>query len=195
MNTTHHHDRACTWHLRRAASVLRMGGIIAYPTESVFGLGCDPRNGDAVLRLLALKNRDISQGLILVAARFSQLRPFVELLNPVRMRNVEASWPGPITWTFPTPSTTPGYLTGRHASLAVRVSAQSQVVALCNCFGGALVSTSANLSRRPAARTALDVRRHFGQLLDYILPGSVGGRRRPSEIRDGLTGGVFRPGG
>nr|VFK52710.1 MAG: L-threonylcarbamoyladenylate synthase [Candidatus Kentron sp. TUN]VFK53296.1 MAG: L-threonylcarbamoyladenylate synthase [Candidatus Kentron sp. TUN]VFK60483.1 MAG: L-threonylcarbamoyladenylate synthase [Candidatus Kentron sp. TUN] len=183
-----------TWHLRRAASILRRGSVIAYPTESVFGLGCDPRNGDAVLRLLALKNRNISQGLILIASRFSQLQPFVELLGPERMRNIQASWPGPTTWIFPTHPATPDYLTGHHASLAIRVSADPSVVALCEHFDGALVSTSANLSGRPPARTALDVRRYFGKRLDYILPGSVGGRRLPSEIRDGFTGRVLRAG-
>jgi len=183
-----------TWHLRRAAGVLRRGGVIAYPTESVFGLGCDPRNGDAVLRLLALKKRDIAQGLILVASGFFQLRPFVELPDPERMRHIDASWPGPITWIFPARSATPGYLTGRHASLAIRVSAEPSVVALCRHFGGALVSTSANPSGRPPARTVLGVRRYFGGRLDYVLPGSVGGRRLPSEILDSATGRVLRSG-
>nr|VFK45112.1 MAG: L-threonylcarbamoyladenylate synthase [Candidatus Kentron sp. TC] len=183
-----------TWHLRRAAGILRRGGIIAYPTEAVFGLGCDPENGDAARRLLALKSRDISQGLILIAAGFSQLRPFVEPLCQGHMRVIRASWPGPVTWILPARQTTPKYLTGCHASLAVRVSAEPSVVALCERFGGALVSTSANVSGHPPARTALDVRRYFGRRLDYILPGSVGGQRRPSEIRDGSTGRVLRPG-
>nr|VFK29917.1 MAG: L-threonylcarbamoyladenylate synthase [Candidatus Kentron sp. MB]VFK74996.1 MAG: L-threonylcarbamoyladenylate synthase [Candidatus Kentron sp. MB] len=182
------------WRLRRAASVLRKRGIIAYPTEAVFGLGCDPRDSDAVLRLIALKKRSIDQGLILVASGFSQLRPFVELLPPERMRDIEASWPGPVTWLFPARPTTPVSLTGRHASLAIRVSAEPSVAALCEHFGDALVSTSANPSGRPPARTALGVRRYFGQRLDDILPGSVGGLSKPSEIRDGLTGLVLRAG-
>nr|VFJ75871.1 MAG: L-threonylcarbamoyladenylate synthase [Candidatus Kentron sp. FW] len=183
-----------TWHLRRAASALQDGGVIAYPTESVFGLGCDPRNDRAVLQLLALKRRDISLGLILIAAELPQLRPFIRPLGSERMRHIEASWPGPITWIFPAHPATPDYLTGRHSSLAIRVSAQPSVVALCGHFGGALVSTSANVSGRPPARTVLEVRRYFGQRLDYILPGRVGGRPRPSEIRDASSGRVLRAG-
>ncbi|MBT8419846.1 MAG: Sua5/YciO/YrdC/YwlC family protein [Gammaproteobacteria bacterium] len=182
------------WHLKRVTAVLKAGGVIAYPTEAVFGLGCDPRNDEAVLRLLALKKRSVSQGLILVASRFSQLAPFIETLDPVRMREIHATWPGPVTWIFPARPATPPWLTGHHDSLAVRVSANPGVVALCESFGSALVSTSANISGLPAARNILDVRRQFGQKLDYILPGQVGGRQRPSEIRNGLTGCVLRPG-
>ncbi|VFM96043.1 MAG: L-threonylcarbamoyladenylate synthase [Candidatus Kentron sp. G] len=190
---SHIASRNNTWRLRRAVGVLRAGGVISYPTEAVFGLGCNPRNAEAVLRLLALKERDISQGLILVASRFSQLQPFIGILPSTRMREIQSSWPGPVTWIFPAHSTTPSWLTGCHDSLAVRVSANPRVVALCEHFGNALVSTSANISGRSPARSILAVRRQFGRKLDYILPGRVGGRERPSEIRDGWTGRVLRP--
>ena len=183
-----------TWHLRRAARELKAGGVIAYPTEAVFGLGCDPQNAHAMSRLLALKGRDVLQGVILVASDFSQLQPFIEELDVQRMSDILASWPGPITWIFPARSSTPTWLTGRYDSLAVRVSADPTVAALCQHFGNALVSTSANISGRQPARTVFGVRHRFGNALDYILPGVVGGRRKPSEIRDGLTGRVLRAG-
>lgn len=177
-----------------AARLLHDGAVIAYPTEAVYGLGCDPLNPDAVMRLLALKQRPISAGLILIAAEFSQVEPFLQPLSAILRRKVSATWPGPVTWLLPARSEVPGWLRGRHASLAVRVTAHAGTAALCREFGGALVSTSANPRGQAAARSTLQVRRYFSDRLDYLLPGRVGGRRRPSEIRDARTGEILRNG-
>lgn len=166
--------------------------MIAYPTEAVYGLGCDPRCREAVLRLLAIKERDLSKGLILIAADLGQLAPFVESLSAERMREIEETWPGPNTWLLPARPTTPGWLTGRFDTLAVRVTAHPVAAALCRAFGGALVSTSANRSGRPPARTALEARRALGDALDDLLVGRCMGADRPSSIRDGRTGRVLR---
>jgi len=168
------------------------GGLIAYPTEAVYGLGCDPRNGAVVRRLLALKARPEGKGLILIAADWSQLEPYVLPLEPERMAAIRATWPGPVTWLLPARRETPRWLIGDHATLAVRVTAHPLAAALSRRWGGALVSTSANLAARPPARTPLGVRRALGVGLDYILAGPCGGAARPSSIRDGLTGGVLR---
>lgn len=175
------------WQLREAARALRRGGIIAYPTEAVFGLGCDPGNQEAVLRLLALKHRSISKGLILVAAHFDQLTPWVALSEKNLPSWVLQSWPGPHTWLLPA-TATPGWLTGTHRSLAVRVSAHPLVSRLCETWGGALVSTSANPAGKHPARDRLGVRRVLPQGIDYILPGQVGSLTQPTPIRDALTG-------
>lgn len=184
------------WHLRQAALALRHGGIIAYPTEAVYGLGCDPLNAAAVLRLLALKNRPIEKGLILIASDFQQLAPFVCAPDADMMRRISATWPGPITWLLPAKAETPAWLRGAHASLAVRVTAHPQAAALCRAFGGALVSTSANPAGRPPARHPLRVRHYFNHYsnepLDYILHGAVYSHTKPTEIRDVLTGKVIR---
>lgn len=182
------------WHIKRAAAILHRGGIVAYPTEGVWGLGCDPDNSEAVLRLLALKQRSWQKGLILIAASFEQLAPYIAAPSPTVLQRLRTAWPGPVTWLLPAPEATPPWLRGTHRTLAVRVTAHPPAAALCRRFGGALVSTSANLAGRPAARSRLQVQRYFGDALDYIVPGATGGLMRPTEIRDGLSGAVVRAG-
>lgn len=180
--------------LRTAVRLLRAGGVIAYPTEAVFGLGCDPLNEAAVSRVLAIKGRPVTKGLILIAADFADLEPFLEPLNADQQARLNATWPGPVTWLLPARPTTPRWLRGRHDTLAVRVTAHPLAAALCAAWGGALVSTSANLSGRPPARSALAARLRLGRLVDRVVPGAVGGAARPSEIRDLHSGRVVRPG-
>jgi L-threonylcarbamoyladenylate synthase len=179
-------------HVEAAARRIAAGGLVAYPTEAVFGLGCDPRDHGAVRRVLAAKRRPEHKGLILIGAEFAHLAPYVSPLDPERMGEIEASWPGPNTWLLPVRADTPRWLCGRHDTLAVRVTAHPIAAALCRAWGGALVSTSANLAGRPPARTALQVRMRLGEAVDLIVPGACGPRARPSTIRDGRTGAVVR---
>lgn len=171
-------------HLQRAARTLRAGGVIAYATESVWGLGCDPMQQDAVERVLEIKRRDPGKGLILIAADWQQLAPWLVDLSAQETALLQSTWPGPVTWLVPVPADFPHWLRGRHDSIALRVSAHPGVQALCLAFGGALVSTSANRAGKQAARSALRVRQSLGDELDFIMPGRVGGAPRPSEIRD-----------
>ena len=184
-----------TWRLHQAARALQRGGIIAYPTEAVYGLGCDPYNNQALARLLHLKQRDPAKGLILVAADYQQLSPFVaENLPAHTLEKMQASWPGPVTWLVPAAPWVSPLLRGNHSSIAIRVSNHPLVIALCNQLGYALTSTSANPQSHTPARTALRVHQYFGNKLDYVLAGSLGGRQQPSEIRDALSGDVIRTG-
>jgi len=178
-------------HLRLAARAVHRGGIIAYPTEGVFGLGCDPLDPDAVFRLLELKHRAVEKGLILIAGRFAQISTYLEPLSAPQRRKVLAAWPGPVTWLLPARPETPWWLTGDHDTLAVRVTAHPLAAALCEAVGGPLVSTSANPTGRRPARTPLQVQRMFGSGVDFILHGATGGRHGPSEIRR-LDGAVVR---
>ena len=190
MSTPLRHHR-----LRLASRIIARGGLVAYPTEAVYGLGCDPWNRAAVERVLAIKRRDPTKGLILIAAEPFQLRPFVTPLPPGRMAEVLASWPGPHTWLLPIRPGTPSWLTGRFTTLAVRVTAHPLAAGLCRAYGGAIVSTSANLADRPPARSALGVRLALAKGPDgpdLILAGTCAGAGRPSSIRDGLTGRVLR---
>jgi len=180
--------------LRRAVDALRRGGIVAYPTEAVFGLGCDPLDGHALERLLALKARPAAKGLILIADRFEALEPFLLPLGRNLRRRVAAGWPGPITWLLPARPEVPTLLRGAHDTLAVRVAGHPLAAELCAAFGGALVSTSANPAGRPPARDALTVRRYFGSALDGLLNGPLGDALRPTEIRDGRDGSQVRAG-
>lgn len=180
--------------LRAAARAVRSGGIVAYPTEAIFGLGCDPSDEDVVRKLLAIKRRPAHKGLILIAADFAQLEPFLLPLTSADHARIAATWPGPYTWLVPARSETPRWLRGRHDTLAVRVTAHPLAAALCRICGHALVSTSANLSGRPPARTALAARRQLGRSLDYVLSGPTGGADKPTEIRDLRTGRQIRGG-
>jgi L-threonylcarbamoyladenylate synthase len=142
--------------------------------------------------LLAIKRRPERKGLILIASEFEQLEPFVEPLDEEHMASVYATWPGPVTWLLPARGESLRWLRGTHAKLAVRVTAHPFAAALCEAVGCALVSTSANISDRPPARTALKVRSTFGPKVDFILTGRCGERVQPSTIRDGGTGRVIR---
>ena len=184
---------AGNWQLQRIAGVVRAGGVIAYPTEAVWGLGCDPWNEDAVYRLLALKSRPVEKGLILVADRMEQFDFLLDGLPDAWLQRLAESWPGPNTWLVPHQQLLPEWITGRHDSVALRVTAHPLVAALCEQVGP-LVSTSANPGGRPAARSRLRVEQYFHGELDAVLGGALGGRRNPSLIRDLRSGEVVRPG-
>jgi Sua5/YciO/YrdC/YwlC family protein len=181
------------WHLRQAARAVRSGGVIAYPTEAVYGLGCDPLNRQAVLRVLTIKRRPIHKGLILIAASEKQLAPFLAPIEPAIAERLKKTWPGPVTWLLEAQPDVPSWLRGAHTTIAVRVTAHPVACELCQAAGTALVSTSANISNRPPARQALMVRRLFGRSIDYLVPGRVGDLKRPTTIWDGRTGKIIRP--
>ena len=181
--------------IAEAAAALRAGGVIAYPTEAVWGLGCDPFDEAAVLRLLALKQRDVDTGLILIAGTPAQLDGLLdwEAVPPARRAEALASWPGPHTWIVPATARVPAWITGAHAGVAVRVSAHPLVAGLCAAFGGPIVSTSANLAGAPPAyrRDALDPA--LLARCDGVTEGETAGRAAPSTIRDAISGAVLRP--
>lgn len=181
--------------IAQAVEVLHNNQVIAYPTEAVFGVGCDPDSEEAVMRLLTLKQRSVEKGLILIAADFEQLKPYIDdmQLSQAQRQAIFARWPGPVTFVFPARAATPRWLTGRFESLAVRVTDHPLVVELCRTFGKPLVSTSANLTGQPPCRTTAEVRAQFGA--DFpVVDGMTCGRLNPSEIRDALTGEQFRQG-
>lgn len=180
-------------HLHRAAHSLRQGGVWAYPTEAVWGLGCDPECDDAVIELLELKDRPWEKGLIMVAGSVEQIEHLLAPLAPEVRERVVGYWPGPVTVLLPDPEEQVSPLVrGRHESIAVRVSAYQPVIDLCEAYGGPLVSTSCNPAGREPARYSWQVRRYFEGCLDGILPGRVGGDARPSRIIDAVSGRVLR---
>lgn len=177
-----------------AATLLHRGGVVAYPTEGVWGLGCDPFDQRTVLRLLAIKQRDVAKGLILIAAEVAQLDGLADwdALPAHRLDAVRASWPGPNTWVVPATARVPRWITGEHPAVAVRVSAHPVVAALCTAFGAPLVSTSANLAGMPAPATRDALDPALLDAIDGCVAGETGGRERPSDIRDACTGALLR---
>jgi L-threonylcarbamoyladenylate synthase len=175
-----------------AANLLHAGAVIAYPTEAVWGLGCDPDDVEAVARLLRLKQRDPAKGLILVAASMQQFDDYLSGLAPEQLATLANSWPGPYTWLVPDNGRAPEWIRGEHDKVALRVSAHPLVKQLCRAFGGPIVSSSANISSRPALRRSWQVRAAFGERLDACLEGPLGGSANPSEIRDLVSGQLIR---
>jgi len=170
------------------------GGIIAYPTEAVFGLGCDPDNSQAIEKLLSIKNRSPDKGLILLAASYSQLLPYIDdsKIPQDKLDSVLSQWPNGITQLIPKSSGTHKLLTGIFPTIAVRVTSQPDVVALCNKFNKPIVSTSANLSGQQPAKTWQDVEETLSDAIDFIIKGKTLGYTQPSKIIDALTGETIR---
>lgn len=176
------------------AALVRNGGVIAYPTEAVFGLGCRPADAAAFERLLEIKDRDVGKGVIVITDDLSRVAHWLEPVPEAMQAMAEASWPGPHTWLWPARPACPGWLRGRHTRLAVRVTAHPAVRALCAAAGSALVSTSANRSGEPPCRDTGCVWRHFEGRLDGILDLPCGEAAAPSSIRDMVTGAWIRGG-
>lgn len=180
-------------HIRKAARIMREGGVIAYPTEGVWGLGCDPFDPVAVNRILRMKQRSVDKGLILVAASIEQIEPLLATVSKAQRQQLEDTWPGPTTWLLPDPDQRiPPWIKGKFATVALRVSDHPVVQSLCRAFGGPIVSTSANPGERPPALKRLRVLTWFGGQLDYVVPGRLGGRSGPSTIRELGTDKVIR---
>lgn len=184
--------RLSAFRLSLAERHLRRGGIVAYPTEGVFGLGCDPLDPAAVTALAGLKGRPMAKGFILIAADFAQIEPFLKIGDAELRERLLATWPGPVTWVVPAADWVPGWLRGGNAGLAVRVTAHPVAAALCRQFGGPLVSTSANRTGKPPVRTALAVRRHFDVARLMLIPGRVGQAAGPTAIFDARSGRQLR---
>lgn len=180
--------------MRQGAQCLFDGGVIAYPTEAVYGLGCDPDDQDAVLRILELKNRPASAGLILIADRLERFAPYIEPVDAEAKERALAAWPGPVTWLFPRAVGVPDWLAGVHDTIALRITGHPGCIALCEAFGKPIVSTSANPGSEPPARSAEQVDRYFPGQLCGIVEGELGGNEQPSEIRDLATGRIIRAG-
>ncbi len=175
-----------------ASDVLLGGGVIAYPTEGVFGLGCLPDDIDAVERILRIKERSPAKGLILIAARPGQLDDWID-------PSVDGALPDPdprqpVTWIVRAAARVPAIVTGDNPGLAVRITTNPTAAAICDAVDMPIVSTSANVSGRPIARNTFVLRRNFGRLVDYVVPGECGPASSPSEIREFETGRVLRPG-
>jgi L-threonylcarbamoyladenylate synthase len=178
--------------IQQATTVLFSGGVIAYPTEGVYGLGCLPDCEDAVRRILAIKGRSIQSGLILIASDYAQLEDWLAPTT-TEIKNLSTPSATPLTWIVTARSTTPDWLTGGRDTLAIRVSDHPVVRALCETVASPLVSTSANRSGRPPARSALSARKRLGREVDMVISGPLGGASGPSEIRMAASNRVIRP--
>lgn len=178
--------------IEAAAALLRAGGVLAYPTEGVYGLGCDPDNRDAFEKIFAMKRRPPEQGVLLIAASLEQVEPWIGAASAAAFERARAIWPGAHTFIFPRSTRVPEWVAGGHAGIALRVTAHAPSAALCRAFGGPIVSTSANRHGEAPARSADDIRRIFGDEPDGVLDAPLGGLDRPTPITDAVSGAIIR---
>lgn len=183
---------ACAFRLREAVRHVRRGGLVAYPTESVYGLGCDPLDREAFEQLLELKGRALGKGVILIADAVARFEAWVAPIPETAWERMRATWPGAVTWVVPAADRAPEWIGGGRGTIAIRVPGHALARRLCSACQSPLVSTSANPAGLPPARTTLGVRRYFGSEALLVLAGEVGASRRPSTVCDALTGEVLR---
>lgn len=178
--------------IAQAVSAISQGGIIIYPTEGVFGIGCDFRNADSVLKLLKLKQRPVNKGLVLIASHVQQILPLIQPVDRSHLARALKTWPGHNTWVFPASPLTPKWITGDFDSVAVRVSNHPTVKSICDQWGHALVSTSANISNQATPDNCMDLQQLWGKQVDYYLNQPLGKASGPSTIRLAESGEVIR---
>lgn len=185
-------DKTLDQKIANAVTALRAGGVIAYPTEYCYGLGCDPQNEQALQRLLDIKQRHASQGVILIAADVDQVNDYAELDSLPLAEQIKASWPGPNTWLLPVNKSVSSWVTGKHDTVGMRVTAHPVSRLLCQRFGGAIVSTSANRHGQDALLSAPAIEAEMGIELNTIVDAPLGGAAAASVIRHGVTGEQLR---
>lgn len=182
---------ASIWQLNHTAQIIASGGVVAYPTEAVWGLGCDPWNQNAVFKLLALKKRSVEKGLILIGASIKQFDFLLYDLSQDQLNLLQQSWPGANTWLVPHHNRVPYWVCGDHDMVAIRVPGHKIARKLCQQVGP-IISTSANIATYPAAKTRLMVEYYFHAKLDAVLNGALGGAKNPSRICELATGKLIR---
>ena len=179
------------WALNRIAGELSRGAVIGYPTDTVWGLGCHPLLAGSVARILNIKGREPGKGLILLSSRLDYCLPYLDA-GEAALAPLLAPSDHPVTWLVPASSGCPRWIRGDHPGVAVRITDHPAVGMLCAGLEAPLVSTSANRSGRPTVRSALQMRRQFGDEVDFIIEGFATGGNRPSEIKSLLSGAVIR---
>lgn len=178
--------------INHAKKTILTGGLLVYPTEAVWGVGCDYRNENAMMRLLETKQRDVSKGVILIASHIQQILPLIQLNDQNDLARALKTWPGHNTWVFKASPSVPRWITGSHDTVAVRVTAHPAVRPLCDALNMAIVSTSANRAGQSTATTIAEAQQQLGDAVDCYWDQALGTQNQPSSIRMASTGAVLR---
>ena len=178
--------------IAKAITVLRNGGVIAYPTEAVYGLGCDPFNEAAVKRIATIKNRSLDKGFIVIASEWQQVTQLITTIDPQIKQRILANPVAVTTWIIPVKSSVPDWIRGTHQSLAIRITQHPTAKAICDAFGAAIISTSANRSGEAPIRDFSELEQTFIKKVDYFVTGNLGKQSKPSEIRDAISNQILR---
>ena len=174
------------------ARLITLGAVVAYPTEACFGIGCDPTNRSALKRIARIKNRPVGKGLIVIAHNVESLLPYLSIQSESILDQPLATWPGPYTWIFPVSSWASSLLCSADKTIAVRVTAHALAAHLSRLAGGAIISTSANRHGLTPIRQYVQVERCLGKQLDFVVRGTLGRQKKPTQIRDAMTGHLIR---
>jgi len=178
-----------------AVTILQQGGVVACPTEAVWGISCAADNPQAIHKVLELKQRPVKKGMIVAASTIEMLDGWVDWSQVPEdaKQRVMQTWPGPYTWVLPaTEAVLPGVTGANLGKVAVRVTAHPVLKALIDAFGKPILSTSANLSGEPPVKSQQALSPALLDNVDIVVPGEVGGLENPTAIRDALTGHVIR---
>ena len=170
--------------INQAADIIKNGGLIAYPTETVYGLGADPYNSEAIQKIFTAKGRAEDKGIILLIRGADDLSRLICNISPTAQILIEAFWPGPLTLVFRANRDLPPALLGGRGTVALRHSSSPIATQLLTAFSGPLTSTSANRSTEPPARSACEVENALGDHLDLILDGGPSASAIPSTLVD-----------
>ena len=171
---------ASDFSIRHAANIIRRGGVLAYPTDTIYGLGCDPGNRDAVERINRIKNRPLSKHFILLAGSIEQLDPLLDIDDLQQKKIMQAT--KPTSWIVKASRSAPAWLTDSDHQLTIRISQHPLVKRLCQRLGHAIISTSANPSGRHPAKNSLQIQQYFHSSVDKILASHTQLTARPSTI-------------
>lgn len=166
------------------ADIVARGGIIAYPTETVYGLGVDPFNENAVIKLYRLKGWKLQpRPVSILLLDVEDVERCVRSLPDKARHLIDAFWPGPLTLVLPAVRDLSAYITGNSGMVGLRVSSHSQLKTLLSPLIQPITATSANPTSLPPARTPKEVRDYFGEVVDWIAPNPTGeGGGQPSTV-------------
>lgn len=179
------------WALNRLTRALAAGAIIGYPTDTIWGFGCDPLNPTSVARLLQIKQRPVEKGLILLTSKLEYCEPFIRL-DPDQRSTVQSPVTTPTTWLVEASEHCPVWIRGNHTTVAIRVTEHPLLRILCAGLQLPLVSTSANRAGKSTVRSALQLRRQFADEVDFIVTGFNTGGGKPSAIKSLACGNLLR---
>jgi L-threonylcarbamoyladenylate synthase len=170
------------WALNRFAHAVSQGAVFGYPTDTIWGFGCHPLIASSVARILQIKNRSPDKGLILLSSRLEYCSTYLgldgEALDPIQQAADH-----PTTWLVPASESCPVWIRGNYPTVAIRITNHPLLEFLCDRLQAPIVSTSANRSGKATVRNSVQMRKQFGDELDFIICGFATGSNRPSEIK------------
>ncbi len=181
------------WQINRLGKAVLQGAVFAYPTDTIWGFGCHPLDASAVMQILAIKQRSVHKGLILLASDLRYIEPYIhpDISRPNRLRLQQMN-DQPTTWLVDANPDCPYWLRGEFTTIAIRLTRHGFVRQMCDAISAPLVSTSANRSGRAPVRNTIQARRQFAGELDFIVHGFETGGCKASKIQSLETDKIIR---